>query len=119
MSFTYMICNESFNITNDEVIQCHECRQMPAGAQPFVAAIWSVVTPASTVVEPACWQLSTAAPQVHLKRTHTLLPLHFTAEVALALALHLTSMLVSQRTCLQASGWLATVLQALTQSHKV
>ena len=90
---------------------------MPAGAQPPVAAIWSVATPASTVVEPACWQLSKAALQVHLKSTCIPLRLHCTAEVALAVALHLTSMLVIQRTCLQASGWLATVLQALTMFH--
>ncbi len=90
---------------------------MPAGAQPLVAAIWSVVTPASTVVEPACWQPPKAALQVRLKRTCILLLLHFTAEVAMAVTLHLTNMLVNLRTCLQASGWLATVLQALTKSH--
>jgi len=117
MSFPYMTRNESFDITNDQVIYCHECRQMPAGAQPLVAAMWSVVTPASTVVEPACWPLSKPALQVCLSRTCTLLPLHFTAAVALAVALHLTSVPVNSKASLQASGWLATVSQALTKSH--
>ena len=90
MNLTYMINNESSNFRRkNEVIQCRECRQMPAGAQPSVAATWSVVIPASIAVEPACWQLSKAALQVRLRRTCILLLLHFTAEVAMAVALHL------------------------------
>ena len=90
---------------------------MPAGAPPPVAAIWSVVTPVSTAVEPAGWQLSKAALQVYLKHTCTLLPLQLTAPVAMAVALQMTSVPVNLEACLQASGWLATILQALTKSH--